>query len=602
MISKEEVLELLDEALARLPEELRAARWLLKEREEYLARVRHEGDEILDQARTRAERMVQRTEVVKAAEARAYQIVDTAEAEARRLHHEVEDFCDQKLASFEIVLERTMKLVASGRQKLQGTNLLGDAAPRSTRSTCPRRPTPATSAAADDELYDDQVDERSTTTFFDQDDAVVSGGSAAPGGRVRAAARTRAPAGPSSSTSCSTAWPSRPPRCRAGHAGARRPGARVAEHGAHRHRHGARARGRATAGAASIRSRARPRPRCTPRSSSATPTEGETYPLDGEQVDLEPLVRDAVLLALPLAPLCADDCPGPAPEAFPTGPADTEEPPPAIPAGPPSTSSRSTTSCSATRSGPAGPLRPERVAPATLSRSRPSPVPLRAIARARRRHIDSHDHQRHRRTMAVPKKKTSKAKSRSRRASAWTIKAPGPQHLPALRCHQAAPHRVRQLRLVPRPPGHRRRLTPAPATGDRRLSTAAHRRRRHGRRSRSRPPSSTGRRQAAAELGIPILLVGRPDEIGDPGDLEVLAASEVIAMDADAGVQRAPHEGLLARAGGRGRARRPGLGHGQRRQHRGHHGQRAAAHGPHQGRVPPGHRHARSPCWAARRR
>ena len=89
--------------------------------------MRHEGDEILDQARARAERMVQRTEVVKAAETRAYQIIDTAEAEARRLHHEVEDFCDQKLASFEIVLERTMKLVAGGRQKLQGTNLLGEA-------------------------------------------------------------------------------------------------------------------------------------------------------------------------------------------------------------------------------------------------------------------------------------------------------------------------------------------------------------------------------------------------------------------------------------------------------------------------------------------
>jgi len=36
----------------------------------------------------------------------------------------------------------------------------------------------------------------------------------------------------------------------------------------------------------------------------------ETYPLDGDQIDLEPLVRDAVLLELPLAPLCADDCQG----------------------------------------------------------------------------------------------------------------------------------------------------------------------------------------------------------------------------------------------------------------------------------------------------
>jgi cell division septum initiation protein DivIVA len=128
MIAKDEVLELIDDALAQLPEELRAARWLLKEREEFLARTRHEADEIVDQARARAERMVQRTEVVKAAEQRAYQIVDAAEADARRLRHEVEDFCDQKLASFEIVLERTQKLVAAGRSKLQGTNLLEEAA------------------------------------------------------------------------------------------------------------------------------------------------------------------------------------------------------------------------------------------------------------------------------------------------------------------------------------------------------------------------------------------------------------------------------------------------------------------------------------------
>jgi hypothetical protein len=164
MISKEEVLELIDEALAHLPEELRAARWLLKEREEYLARVRHEGDEILDQARNRAERMVQRTEVVKAAENRAYQIMDTAEAEARRLRHEVEDFCDQKLASFEIVLERTMKLVASGRQKLQGQNLLGDPVEDHPLDL---PPPPAQMAPDDDgpDAYDAEE------AFFDQDDA-----------------------------------------------------------------------------------------------------------------------------------------------------------------------------------------------------------------------------------------------------------------------------------------------------------------------------------------------------------------------------------------------------------------------------------------------
>lgn len=123
MINKEEVLGLLEEAIERLPDELREARWLRKEREEYLAKMRSDGDEILDAARAHAERMVQRAEVVKAAEHRARRIIDGAEAEARRLRLECEDFCDQKLAGFEIVLERTLKVVGSGRQKLQATNL-----------------------------------------------------------------------------------------------------------------------------------------------------------------------------------------------------------------------------------------------------------------------------------------------------------------------------------------------------------------------------------------------------------------------------------------------------------------------------------------------
>lgn len=121
MINRDEVLDLLGEAIDRLPDELRQARWLLKEREEFLARVQGEGDEILDAASAKAESMVQRTEVVKAAEQRARRIVEAAEDESRRLRHECEDFCDQRLAQFEIVLERTMKMVHAGREKLNAT-------------------------------------------------------------------------------------------------------------------------------------------------------------------------------------------------------------------------------------------------------------------------------------------------------------------------------------------------------------------------------------------------------------------------------------------------------------------------------------------------
>ncbi len=131
-IDRDEIIELLDEALARLPEELRQARWMLKERQDFVNKTRREANEMLEAARVQAERMVQRTEVVRAAEQRARHVVETADNDSRRLKLETEDFLDQRLASFEILLDKLGKTVAAGRQKLSigsggvGLPLVGD--------------------------------------------------------------------------------------------------------------------------------------------------------------------------------------------------------------------------------------------------------------------------------------------------------------------------------------------------------------------------------------------------------------------------------------------------------------------------------------------
>jgi cell division septum initiation protein DivIVA len=117
-IDGDEIIELLDEALRRMPEEMRHARWMIRERQEFVAKTRREADELLEAARVQAERMVQRTEVVRAAEQRARQINEAAEADARRLRHETEDFLDQRLASFEILLDKLNKTVQGGRSRL----------------------------------------------------------------------------------------------------------------------------------------------------------------------------------------------------------------------------------------------------------------------------------------------------------------------------------------------------------------------------------------------------------------------------------------------------------------------------------------------------
>ena len=119
--NKDEVLDLLDEASHRLPDETRQARWLLKERDEFLGKMQREGDDIVHAARLQAERMVQRTEIVREAQTTARRIVEGARDEARRLRMEAEDYCDQKLAAFEVVLDRTIKTVSAGREKLSVT-------------------------------------------------------------------------------------------------------------------------------------------------------------------------------------------------------------------------------------------------------------------------------------------------------------------------------------------------------------------------------------------------------------------------------------------------------------------------------------------------
>lgn len=149
LVARDEMIELLQGALDRLPDEMRQARWLLKERDEFIAQRKREADSLLDDVRAQAERMVQRTEIVRQANQVAQRILDDAREEARRLRHEAEDFCDQKLASFEIVLDRTLKTVQAGREKLQAT---------------PAPPPPAPDVAG-------AGAEGTTGAFFDQDDS-----------------------------------------------------------------------------------------------------------------------------------------------------------------------------------------------------------------------------------------------------------------------------------------------------------------------------------------------------------------------------------------------------------------------------------------------
>jgi F0F1-type ATP synthase membrane subunit b/b' len=119
LVNRDEALAMIEDALGHMPEELRRARWLLKERDEFLAEARRDAAVIVDAARTQAERMVERTEIAREARRMAERVVADAEADARRLSHEADDFIDARLQTFQETLERTLESVRKGRDRLQ---------------------------------------------------------------------------------------------------------------------------------------------------------------------------------------------------------------------------------------------------------------------------------------------------------------------------------------------------------------------------------------------------------------------------------------------------------------------------------------------------
>ncbi len=120
VINREEFLELLAQLKEEVPDEIRQARWLTRDRDELLARARKEAEKIIAEARGQRDRLLSRTEIVHAAKREAERLIEEANQRGARIQHEAEDYVDQKLAAFEILLNKTLATVTKGREQLRG--------------------------------------------------------------------------------------------------------------------------------------------------------------------------------------------------------------------------------------------------------------------------------------------------------------------------------------------------------------------------------------------------------------------------------------------------------------------------------------------------
>ena len=117
-IDREEIYDILDQMRATIPEEIKQARWIVKERQDMLAEAKREVDRLLAEAREQAVREASQTEIVKLAERQAQDIVDEARRQARETRLEMEDWADGILSTLEVNLEKFLTAVKRGRERL----------------------------------------------------------------------------------------------------------------------------------------------------------------------------------------------------------------------------------------------------------------------------------------------------------------------------------------------------------------------------------------------------------------------------------------------------------------------------------------------------
>lgn len=119
MLDREVLLEMLYRLRDDLPEELRAARWMVREREAFVARTNESAREMLDRARNQSEELISESYIVKEAVDEANAHTRHAEAEATRIRLEAEDYSEQAMEQTEAVLADLLAQVRERRAELR---------------------------------------------------------------------------------------------------------------------------------------------------------------------------------------------------------------------------------------------------------------------------------------------------------------------------------------------------------------------------------------------------------------------------------------------------------------------------------------------------
>lgn len=119
IINEDILFNYLDKLRAMLPESIREAEWIIREKERILQDAEKEGKSIIESANSKLQKITDETEIVKLAKTQGEEIIKNAQNVAREITQGAFTYADEVMVGLQNELEKTMAVINKGREEIR---------------------------------------------------------------------------------------------------------------------------------------------------------------------------------------------------------------------------------------------------------------------------------------------------------------------------------------------------------------------------------------------------------------------------------------------------------------------------------------------------
>lgn len=118
LIAKEKCLDLVRDIRLNLPEELKQAEWIKKERQRILTEAQNEANLMLSDTDVKIKALVEEDEITLKAQQHSKELLEAAQRDAKEVRVSARLYADELLSEIEIYIKNQLDIVKSNRQEL----------------------------------------------------------------------------------------------------------------------------------------------------------------------------------------------------------------------------------------------------------------------------------------------------------------------------------------------------------------------------------------------------------------------------------------------------------------------------------------------------